>query len=115
MIGSARRSPVAPALLLAAIASGGLRAQEPQQPPAPRLQPVIAVPAVATRPAPSPVAPAPAVFVGLTPVARLHFTIDPKAPLSELLPMPPKVQSRTRPVLADDLARRAAVHYPLLD
>jgi hypothetical protein len=45
-------------------------------------------------------------FPNLAAVAtRFRFTIDPKTPLKELLPVPPKARRGSGPLLTDDLAR----------
>ena len=120
--------------LLAALAwsaPGGVRAQPapgqpgpqagpgPQQPPSPGGQagqptppPAAEVPSVppgAQPPGPEPTPPIlqnpPAVFDGpAPPPQRFQITIDPKTPLKDLLPTPPKAKAVARRGPADDLA-----------
>jgi capsular polysaccharide biosynthesis protein len=42
---------------------------------------------------------------------RFQFTIDPKTPLKDLLPAPPKIKKITGPILGDDLTRVPEIHF----
>ncbi|HEY7152970.1 MAG TPA: HEAT repeat domain-containing protein [Gemmataceae bacterium] len=48
------------------------------------------------------------------PAARFQFKIDPKTPLKDLLPAPPKVKKITGPVLGNDLTRVPEIEFQAL-
>lgn len=60
-----------------------------------------------TQPAPQPV-PMPASF---PPPQRFTFTIDPKTPLKDLLPTPPRFSKPDRPALTEDLSRVPEIQF----
>jgi hypothetical protein len=45
------------------------------------------------------------------PAQRFQFNIDPKTPLKDLLPTPPKIKKITGPVLENDLTRVPEIHF----
>lgn len=98
--------------------SGPLSAQPNSPPTIPPLTPPI--PSVPSPPTiveapPQPVLPAPSAFVptppstfapaSLPPAPQLRFTIDPKTPVKDLLPIAPKATAPRGPVLSDDLTK----------
>jgi hypothetical protein len=102
MIGSARQFLVLPALVLVSLVTGPLFAQEavPLSPPPMQTAPALRPINVTGGQFPPP----PMTLQGLD-IRRFQFTIDPKTPLSELLPPAPKEPSSIKPITGDDLTR----------
>ena len=109
---------------LAVLAAGSAAAQQPtipppslpttpntpsvQPPPPPASEaPPAAVPPPALPPDSAPAAP-PALFA---PGSRFNFKVDPKTPVKDLLPVPPKAQAVGGPALADDLSKVPEVEF----
>ncbi len=126
---SCRAGRAAVAVLILALAvltqlgREGVLAQEPAPPPpppAPAVPPGAAVPPTARPPAPFPgVAPQGMSPGGLSvtlaappaPAPRFHFKIDPKTPVKDLLPVPPKFSGPVGPLQSDALARVPEVRF----
>jgi hypothetical protein len=124
-----RRLALLPLVLgvLAWSAVTSLHTQTPQPPDkSPPLAPTPPAPApssppTGSKPAPPPGAPAtppsvPTSSRRMVPppqkiAVRFQFTIDPKTPLKDLLPAPPKIKKITGPVLGDDLTRVPEIHF----
>jgi hypothetical protein len=90
-------------------AQPGGKGQPP--PPATVAQPELKLPLAAGQPTTTPLVVVNEAVSFLSVPARFHFQIDPKTPLKDLLPVPPKQQPASGPLLHDDLTAVPEVSF----